>query len=117
MTSKAIQRPIAMAMASVFILSACVTTNPDGSTKLDDKASAALIGAAAGCAVGVAASKNGGKGCLVGAAVGAAGFAVWKYLNEHPDLFARSEDESDDDDIDADEYDGPTAPDVPPVVN
>ncbi len=53
----------------------------------------------------------------VAAAVGAAGFAVWKYLNEHPDLFARSEDESDDDDIDAEEYDGPTAPDVPPVVN
>ena len=53
----------------------------------------------------------------VAAAVGAAGFAVWKYLNEHPDLFARNEDDADDDDIDPADYDGPTAPDVPPVMN
>ena len=81
MISKTIQRPIAAAVASVFLLSACVTTNPDGSTKLDDKATAALIGAAAGCAVGAATSKKGAKGCLVGAAVGAAaGYLISWYF-------------------------------------
>lgn len=43
------------------------------------------------------------------AAVGAAGLAVWRYFQEHPDLFSHGEDEDE-----APEYDGPTAPDVPP---
>ncbi len=44
------------------------------------------------------------------AAVGAAGLAVWRYLQDNPQLFraADAEDEFDTD------YDGPTAPDVPP---
>jgi hypothetical protein len=70
MISKAIQRPIAAAVASIFLLSACVTTNPDGTTKLDDKAYGALIGAAGGCALGAAI--NGSKGCIAGAVAGAA---------------------------------------------
>lgn len=45
------------------------------------------------------------------AAVGAAGLAVWRYLQDNPQLF-RSDDT--DDDLDGEEYDGPTAPDVPP---
>lgn len=49
------------------------------------------------------------------AAVGAAGLAVWKYLNENPNLFSRDSDE-DDEELDAEDYDGPTAPDVPPPV-
>ncbi len=73
-----IKRPLALAIASVFSLSACVT-NPDGSYRMDDRATGALIGAAAGCAVGAAA--NGGKGCAVGAAVGAtAGFLIGWYF-------------------------------------
>jgi len=40
------------------------------------------------------------------AAVGAAGLAVWRYLQENPGLFGR--------DGDDDDYDGPSAPDVPP---
>ena len=71
-------KPLATAIAGVFMLTACVT-NPDGSYKLDEKATGALIGAAAGCAVGAAA--KGAKGCLVGAAVGAAaGFLVSWYF-------------------------------------
>jgi len=78
MRISSIQRPIAAAVAGVFLLSACVT-NPDGSYTLDDKATGALIGAAAGCAVGAAA--NGAKGCAVGAAVGAAaGFMIGWYF-------------------------------------
>lgn len=46
------------------------------------------------------------------AAVGAAGLAVWKYLQENPQLFSHDEDEADED-RDSDDYDGPTAPDVP----
>ena len=49
------------------------------------------------------------------AAVGAAGLAVWKYLNEHPNLFAHDTDDADEE-LDAEDYDGPTAPDVPPPV-
>ncbi len=71
-------RACAAAMASVMLLSACVT-NPDGTTRLDDRATGALIGAAAGCAVGSVVS--GGKGCLVGAAAGAAvGFMIGWYF-------------------------------------
>lgn len=75
---KTIKRPLATAVAGVFILSACVT-NPDGSYSMDDKATGALIGAAAGCAIGAAA--KGAKGCAVGAVVGAAaGFMVGWYF-------------------------------------
>lgn len=78
MSMKTIKRPLATAVAGVFILSACVT-NPDGSYSMDDKATGALIGAAAGCAIGAAA--KGAKGCAVGAAVGAAaGFMVGWYF-------------------------------------
>lgn len=73
-----LKRPLAAAIASVFLLSACVT-NPDGSMRLDDKAAGALIGAAAGCALGAAA--KGSKGCIAGAVVGAAaGFLIaWHF--------------------------------------
>ena len=64
-----IKRPIAAGVAAIFLLSACAT-NPDGSYKMDEKATGALIGAAAGCAIGAAA--KGAQGCVVGAAVGAA---------------------------------------------
>ena len=73
-----VKRPLALAVAGAFLLSACAT-NPDGSYRMDDRATGALIGAAAGCAVGAAA--NGGKGCAVGAAVGAtAGFLIGWYF-------------------------------------
>lgn len=72
------KRPLAAAVAGLFLLSACAT-NPDGSYSMDDRATGALIGAAAGCAVGAAA--KGAKGCAVGAAVGAAaGFLVGWYF-------------------------------------
>ena len=71
-------RRSAAALASVISVTACVT-NPDGSTRFDDRATGALIGAAAGCAVGAAV--KGGQGCLVGAAAGAAvGFLVGWYF-------------------------------------
>jgi outer membrane lipoprotein SlyB len=71
-------RRSAAALASVIFVTACAT-NPDGSTRMDDRATGALIGAAAGCAVGAAV--NGGKGCLVGAAAGAAvGFLIGWYF-------------------------------------
>ena len=69
MNISSIKRPLAAAVAGIFLLSACAT-NPDGSYKMDGKAAGALIGAAAGCAVGAAA--KGAQGCAVGAAVGAA---------------------------------------------
>jgi len=74
----ALERPLAAAVAGVFLLSACAT-NPDGSVKMDDKTTGALIGAAAGCAIGAAI--HGGRGCVVGAAVGAAaGFLIgWHF--------------------------------------
>ncbi len=73
-----IKRPIAAAIATVFLVSACAT-NPDGSFKMDEKATGALIGAAAGCAIGAAA--KGTQGCVVGAAVGAAaGYLVGWYF-------------------------------------
>ncbi|MBL8424016.1 MAG: hypothetical protein JNK06_11055 [Candidatus Accumulibacter phosphatis] len=71
-------RRSAAALASIILVTACAT-NPDGSTRMDDRATGALIGAAAGCAVGAAV--NGGKGCLVGAAAGAAvGFLIGWYF-------------------------------------
>ena len=73
-----VKRPIALAVASVFLFSACAT-NPDGSYKLDDRAAGALIGAAAGCAIGAAA--KGSQGCLAGAVIGAtAGFLIAWYF-------------------------------------
>lgn len=73
-----IKRPVAVAIAAVFLVSACAT-NPDGSFKMDEKATGALIGAAAGCAIGAAA--KGAQGCVVGAAVGAAaGYLVGWYF-------------------------------------
>lgn len=73
-----VKRPLAVGVASIFLFSACAT-NPDGSYKMDDRATGALIGAAAGCAVGAAA--KGAKGCAVGAAVGAAaGFMIGWYF-------------------------------------
>ncbi len=78
MSFNQIKRPISVAIAGVFLLSACAT-NPDGSFKMDEKTTGALIGAAAGCAVGAAA--KGAKGCAVGAAVGAtAGFMIGWYF-------------------------------------
>ncbi len=73
-----IKRPVAVAIAAVFLVSACAT-NPDGSFKMDEKATGALIGAAAGCAIGAAA--KGAQGCVVGTAVGAsAGYLVGWYF-------------------------------------
>ena len=73
-----IKRPIAAGVAAIFLLSACAT-NPDGSYKMDEKATGALIGAAAGCAIGAAA--KGAQGCVVGAAVGAAaGYLIGWYF-------------------------------------
>ncbi len=73
-----IKRPVAVAIAAVFLVSACAT-NPDGSFKMDEKATGALIGAAAGCAIGAAA--KGAQGCVDGAAVGAAaGYLVGWYF-------------------------------------
>ncbi len=60
-------RRIAASLAGVLFLSACVT-NPDGSTRMDNRATGALVGAATGCALATATGHN----CLVGAAVGAA---------------------------------------------
>jgi len=50
------------------------------------------------------------------AAVGAAGLAVWRYLQENPNLFRSDPSVDEDDELDVAEYDGPTAPDVPPPV-
>ncbi|MDP3537522.1 MAG: glycine zipper domain-containing protein [Azonexus sp.] len=78
MSISSLKRPVAAAVAGIFLLSACAT-NPDGSYKMDDRATGALIGAAAGCAVGAAA--KGAQGCAVGAAVGAAaGFLIGWYF-------------------------------------
>jgi hypothetical protein len=81
-----IQRPIAAAVALVFLVtSSGCATNPDGSFKknadgsfvVDKKAQGALIGAAAGCALGSAT----GAGCAQGAVVGAiAGFLISWYF-------------------------------------
>lgn len=69
-------RRIAASLAGVLFLSACAT-NPDGSTRMDDRATGALVGAAAGCALASATGHN----CLAGAAVGAAvGLMVGWYF-------------------------------------
>jgi hypothetical protein len=86
MKSLSLQRPIAAAVALIFLAtSSGCATNPDGSFKknadgtfvVDDKAKGALIGAAAGCALGSAT----GAGCAKGAVVGAvAGFLIGWYF-------------------------------------
>lgn len=71
-----IRRPIA-AMVALSLLTAGCVTNPDGSITLDDKAKGALLGAAAGCGIAVAA----GQECAQGAVVGAvAGFLIGWYF-------------------------------------
>jgi hypothetical protein len=51
------------------MLTACVT-NPDGSKRLDDRATGALLGAVAGCAIASATDDNCAKGAAIGAAAG-----------------------------------------------
>jgi hypothetical protein len=77
------RRVVSVTILSI-LLSACVT-NPDGSLKkdkdgnyqMDEKAKSALVGAAAGCGVAVAA----GKDCATGAVIGAvAGFMIGWYF-------------------------------------
>lgn len=61
-------RTVAATLIATLLASACVT-NPDGTQRLDDRATGALIGAAAGCLI-AGAGKNCAKGALAGAAVG-----------------------------------------------
>lgn len=64
------------ALATVMLVTACAT-NPDGTKRMDDRATGALVGAAAGCALASATGHN----CLAGAAVGAAvGLMVGWYF-------------------------------------
>lgn len=78
------RRPIATAVASVFLLVGCAT-NPDGTLKknadgsfvMDEKAKGALIGAAAGCALGAATKGDCVKGAVIGAV---AGFLISWYF-------------------------------------
>lgn len=86
MNPHSLHRPIAAAVALVFLVSSSgCATNPDGSFKknadgtfvVDDKAKGALIGAAAGCALASAT----GSDCVKGAVVGAvAGFLIGWYF-------------------------------------
>lgn len=69
MTVSQPQKLLCVAIAALTA-SACVT-NPDGTRRLDHRATGALLGAAAGCGLAVAATGK-GDSCLVGAAVGAA---------------------------------------------
>lgn len=78
------KRLVASATILSLLVSGCVT-NPDGSLKTDkdgkyimtDQAKAALVGAAAGCGVAVAA----GQDCATGAVIGAvAGFLIGWYF-------------------------------------
>jgi len=75
---QAFKRPVLALTASSLLLAACAT-NPDGSLRLDDRATGALIGAAAGC--GVASLIGSSKDCAKGAAAGAiAGFLIgWHF--------------------------------------
>lgn len=78
MTARHNQGALASAMSGVCLLAACAT-NPDGGYSIDARAAGALIGAAAGCAIGSAA--KGSKGCVAGAVVGAAtGFLIGWYF-------------------------------------
>lgn len=78
------KRRVASVTILSILLSACAT-NPDGSLKtdkdgnyqMDEKAKSALVGAAAGCGVAVAA----GKDCATGVVIGAvAGFMIGWYF-------------------------------------
>jgi hypothetical protein len=81
-----LKRPVAFA-ASVLVLAAAsgCATNADGTLKkdekgnyvMDDKATAALVGAAVGCAAGAATNVGCGKGAVIGAV---AGFLVGWYF-------------------------------------
>lgn len=75
---QAFKHPLPALALSTALLAACAT-NPDGSVRLDDRATGALIGAAAGC--GVASMIGSSKDCAKGAAVGAlAGFLIgWHF--------------------------------------
>lgn len=57
------------ASLTVSVLAGCVT-NPDGSKRLDDRATGALLGAVAGCALASATDNNCAKGAVIGAAAG-----------------------------------------------
>jgi len=72
------KHPLPALALSATLLSACAT-NPDGSMRLDDRATGALLGAAAGC--GVASLMGSSKDCAKGAAVGAlAGLVIgWHF--------------------------------------
>lgn len=86
MSPRSLKRPIAAAVAVVFLASSsgCATNadgsfkkNDDGTFVVDDKAKGALIGAAAGCALASAT----GSDCVKGAVVGAvAGFLIGWYF-------------------------------------
>jgi len=60
--------PIAAALA-VSILAACAT-NPDGSVRMDNRASGALMGALAGCGIARLTGGDCAKGAVVGGLVG-----------------------------------------------
>lgn len=70
---------------SVLSLAACETTNPyTGQSQMSDATTGALIGAAAGAAIGVASSSKSdrGKGALIGAASGATvGGGIGYYMD------------------------------------
>ena len=79
MSPRNLQRPIATAVAFAFLAtsSGCVTNadgsfkkNADGTFIIDEKAKSALIGAAAGCAMGAATSGDCAKGAVIGAVAG-----------------------------------------------
>ena len=70
------KRVIATAVAAAFLLAACAT-NPDGSPTLDNKATGALVGAIAGCALASATNNNCATGAVIGAA---AGFLIAWYF-------------------------------------
>jgi hypothetical protein len=63
-----IQKPIALALAA-SLLTACAT-NPDGSVRMDNRASGALVGALAGCGIARLTGGDCAKGAVVGGLVG-----------------------------------------------
>jgi outer membrane protein OmpA-like peptidoglycan-associated protein len=81
-------KPLIAGLAgSVLLLSACTTTNPDGTTSDNRAATGALIGAVAGAVIGNQAS-NRTSGRAAGAAIGAiAGAAIGGSLDEQEQEF------------------------------